>query len=283
MDGNSCDGTLISSPIVPNDEIVRTEEIIPNEQVIPNHEVPNIEVMPDEDETISVQVESVSREIKDQLLKEVSQILEEFSKDFVTIYLEHSSEPLLSILPLRSDPFYIDVAKLHANITITELGQVAFTFLTPNRERFEDEVIISDIASEIPPLLEKLLSSELISCSGFNWQDSRLGTLFQRLRKSDIDWSLIEKFDGNVVYRSRSCQFVHTLNTEPHPFFTQQCQNCQNYLQELDNKYTGGRLLNLKTESEIMDSDLMQDANAEPVPTHLEALHPAPFMSEIKR
>ena len=187
----------------------------------------------------------ISREIKDKILEEVNLVISAFS-NFVTLHLDCEEQgPLLNILSIKSDPFYVDQSVLHANITVLDTSQLLFSYLTPNREIYGDKIVINDVATELPSLLDKLSQTNLISCTGFNWQDPRLGTLFQRIRKSDIDWSLIEKFNGQVVYRSRTCKYVCpelSANTE-HPFFTSQCFDCQNYLRELDKKYMGGKIL----------------------------------------
>jgi len=195
----------------------------------------------------------ISRQTKEQLLKSVNQLLnneETYSLEFVTIYLDDdSSEPLLSILPVKSDPFYVDQALLHANVTISDASDFEFTYLTPNREKIGETLVIikSDISFQLPSLLNRLLSHELISCTGFSWYDSRLGTLFQRLRKSDIDWCLIEKFNGSIVYRSRACNYVYERNPgeQSHTFFENQCNDCQMYLRELDKKYMSGKILEI--------------------------------------
>ena len=195
----------------------------------------------------------ISRQTKEQLLKSVNQLLnneETYSLEFVTIYLDDdSSEPLLSILPAKSDPFYVDQALLHANVTISDASDFEFTYLTPNREKIGETLVIikSDISFQLPSLLNRLLSHELISCTGFSWYDSRLGTLFQRLRKSDIDWCLIEKFNGSIVYRSRACNYVYERNPgeQSHTFFENQCNDCQMYLRELDKKYMSGKILEI--------------------------------------
>ena len=118
---------------------------------------------------------------------------------------------------------------------------------------------------DLHQVLAKLSAEDLASCTGFNWNDPRLSTLFQRLRKSDIDSSLIERFDGDIIYRSRACKYVYNEGIDNvKGFFTKQCAECQNYLIDLDKKYMGGTVLqpvneNLQPKNEVVevtDSDL---------------------------
>ena len=226
------------------------------------------------DEAFEIQLQEepiISRETKVQLLKDVNQLMnnEGYSSSFVTLYLDDGSiDPLLSILPAKSDPFYVDQALLHANVTISNDSEFEFTYFTPNREKFGETIVVkSDISSQLPTLLNRLSSEELISCPGFSWFDTRLGTLFQRLRKSDIDWCLIEKFNGSIFYRARACKYVYSKEElaygTGHPFFANQCNDCQMYLRDLDKKYMSGKILELptplnsigdiKTDSEAID------------------------------
>lgn len=205
-----------------------------------------------QDEAASnLQIEPVAKEDKENALRKVDEFISSYSRDVVTIYLD-SEDPILNVLPVTSDPFYIDRSTLHANIHVTDLGEVEFCYLTPNREVFGDRILINDLPSVMPELLAKLVSNEFSSCAGFDEQDSSLGSLLQRLRKSDFALSLIEKYNGNIVYRSRSCQYVfakptaNELNDQVnHPYFENQCLNCQNYLMELDKKYMNGKLLQI--------------------------------------
>jgi len=61
------------------------------------------------------------------------------------------------------------------------------------------------------------------------------------------------------VYRSRACKYVYESNsvhqdssddqvqTSSHPFFANQCNDCQIYLRELDKKYMNGKILEFPT------------------------------------
>jgi len=71
------------------------------------------------------------------------------------------------------------------------------------------------------------------------------------------------------VYRSRSCQYVHSHSTsneeERNPFFSQQCQNCQNYLIELDKKYMGGKVLYNESNPLLADQIKNEASNQESI------------------
>lgn len=212
-------------------------------------------------ETTNLEIEPVAKEDKETLLRKVDEFITSFSQDFVTIYLD-SEDPILNVLPIKSDPFYTDRSTLHANVHISDLGEIEFFFLAPNRDIFGERILVNDLSSVMPMLLTKLTSADMHSCAGFDEQDSSLGNLFQRLRKSDFALSLIEKYNGSIVYRSRSCEFVFVKNNEVneqinHPYLENQCQSCQKYLLELDKKYMSGRLLEIP--STAMEEDFVVD------------------------
>ena len=226
-----------------------------------------------ENETIEVTNEVVSRDEKTELLRKVcDHINEKFGElQLITLFFASSNQdnnPLLSIIQPQNDPFYIDQALLHANIQVSDSGALEATVLTPNREIIH-KISVKEFDDDLNEVLNKF-NQDLSSCTGFNWNDTRLGTLFHRLRKSDIDSSLIERFNGDIIYRSRACQFVFdnsssgsSRSSEEGMCFTTQCLQCQNYLIDLDKKYMGGTILKPPTEAtdsieakkEFLDSD----------------------------
>lgn len=214
--------------------------------------------------TLDVEADAskASKDLRAHLLQKANELIAvAFQHDLVTLYVDDEACPILSVLKTRgSDPFYVDQALLHANLSVNDEGVLEFSLLSPNRELIRDIAQVYDLNSELPVLLKELSDSELESCSGFQWQDPRLGTLFQRLRKSDIDTTLIERYNGSIIYRSRTCKYSYNKVddwNEKLSFFTNQCKNCQTYLSDLDVKYTGGQIL--KTSATLSDESLEQE------------------------
>jgi hypothetical protein len=183
-----------------------------------------------------------SKEDKCAKLTHINELISQnFANDLLTIFVDDDVKPLLSILKTSMDPFFVDQAALHANVVVDNNLIVSCSILTPNRELIRDIVTIENIATDLTPILEELILSKTTACQGFQELDHRFGSLFQRLRKSDIANLLIERFNGNIIFRSRSCNFI-TAN-DGQEFFTSQCKNCQFFLADLDNKYAGGKIL----------------------------------------
>ena len=185
----------------------------------------------------------IDREEKCKVLQDVFSAISSISSGFATIFLD-DEDPLISVLPLNSDPFYIDQSLLHANIRVNDESLVEFTFLTPNREPY-DIIYITDYAEQLPTLLQRLQSHSLSACQGFYSNDPRWDTLFLRLRKFDMDRSLTEKYNGKIIYRPRNCSYLFSKEPEDSPvspMLSSQCEKCQEYLMELDKKYMNGKL-----------------------------------------
>ena len=237
------------------------------EATVQPNEASQVEALVETEELVEVTSNApvIGIDEKQSILQKVSETINEtFPHQFITLYFANGADPLLSVIQPQSDPFYVDQALLHANIKVNdESGKLEACILTPNREMVGDKMFDFDLTQ----VLNKLSAQDLASCTGFNWNDPRLGTLFQRLRKSDIDSSLIERFDGDIIYRSRSCKYVYsegedqasTAGSVKTPaFFTKQCLQCQNYLIDLDKKYMGGTVLqpineNLQPKNEVIE------------------------------
>ena len=216
--------------------------------------------MDSENETVEVTNDEFSVQEKTELLQRVCDHIKEKFSDWITLFFQENN-PLLSIIQAKNDPFYVDQALLHANIQVSNSGVLEGTILTPNREIIH-KIPLKEF-NDLDEVLDKL-KQDVSSCTGFSWNDPRLGTLFQRLRKSDIDSSLIERFNGDIIYRSRACQYVlDNSSEEVFDAFTTQCLQCRNYLIELDKKYMGGTILTphaeedgaLEPKNELLDTE----------------------------
>ena len=173
---------------------------------------------------------------------------------------------ILSKFYSRCDPFYTDQGTLHANIQIIDASTLRVVLLTPNRNVIEDHNV-SMSNSEVEQILQRLVEQKYVPCVGFDSNHQTYRNLLQRLRKSDIDGTLIEKYNGNIIFRSRSCQYTFVSNDEND--IADQCQNCYDYIVELDSKYLGGAIFakpidpisipkaetNVITQVEINDDD----------------------------
>ena len=109
---------------------------------------------------------------------------------------------------MKCDPmFWIDQGLLHMNILVLNDSTIQIVLLTPNRNIVETYQCTSD--SEVSSILNCVIERQDLPCHGFESQDHIYNQILQRVRKSDIDGTLIEKFNGKIIFRSRSCQYTY--------------------------------------------------------------------------
>lgn len=154
---------------------------------------------------------------------------------------------------MKCDPmFWVDQGLLHMNILVLNDSTIQIVLLTPNRNIVETYQCTSD--SEVSSILNCVIERQDLPCHGFESQDHIYNQILQRVRKSDIDGTLIEKFNGKIIFRSRSCQYTYqaTEVNQEHliqrhdSFEPKQCKKCREYIIELDDKYFGGVILATK-------------------------------------
>ena len=111
----------------------------------------------------------------------------------MTLFIDQNEDPLLSVLPIECDPFYIDQGILHVNIFVRGTTELEVLTLTPNREVVESQTVplINNELSELEAILQRLLEKKYVACKGFDWQNETYNIVLQRLRKTELDSTLI--------------------------------------------------------------------------------------------
>ena len=176
-----------------------------------SQESPGLDVeTPCDNETINEQEEIIlEKDIKLNILKKVNDVIvSQFSTKLLTIFIDHDQNPLLNVLSMKCDPmFWVDQGLLHMNILVLNDSTIQIVLLTPNRNIVETYQCTSD--SEVSSILNCVIERQDLPCHGFESQDHIYNQILQRVRKSDIDGTLIEKFNGKIIFRSRSCQYTY--------------------------------------------------------------------------
>ncbi len=203
----------------------------------------------------------------------------EWANELVTILVEGNDRPRLCVLRTIADPFLVDQSALRLNLEVVDDDpRLKLTVVTSSRSRVGDSVFVDDLDKDLAPALAQVSNGQLKMCHGFKENDVTWNELLSRIRKSDLANILIECYDGNVIYRARSCRIVDEsfsgcLAGKRSDLWRVQCIECQAMLSDLDEKYLGGRLLDnqdveLSAKIEIGDeSDAMMTAGGDGDPS----------------
>ena len=162
-----------------------------------------------------------------------------------------STLPLLQVMVLRPDLYLLDHRCVRINCYVDECSRIIVIKLSWNREILE-ETICDDFRIDLPPLIQDIIDMKRYSpCQGFSDQspDDGLFDVFRRLRKNDIQFILLEKYNGGIIYRSRNCKFVidslemvREENDQNYKsIFHNRCKHCQEFYTDIDVKYSHGR------------------------------------------
>ena len=165
---------------------------------------------------------------------------------------------------VKSDPYLIDYGCVRINCFVDDQMRIVVVRLSWNREVLE-EIVCDDFTTELHSIIQDLLCDEksCIPCQGFSDQDKNgLFEVFSRLRKNDIPFLLLEKYNGTIVFRSRNCRFVKDRHKEKDEninrskFFVNQCEQCINFYTQIDIKYASGRLTRVNSKIENINEEI---------------------------
>ena len=175
---------------------------------------------------------------------------------------------------VKADPHLLDYGCVRINCFVDAQLRIIIVKLSWNREIIE-EVICKDINAELQHSINELLHNEpYIPCKGFSDQHSDgLFDIFARLRKNDIPFILLEKYNGGLIYRSRNCSYVIESSKiqseeEAHnqSIFKNRCKNCQEFYTLIDNKYGYGQFATSGSQSsQKEETEESQDLSTPPV------------------
>ena len=144
--------------------------------------------------------------------------------------------------------------------------------LSWNREIVE-ELVCNDYRTDFQAIIEDLIGDDVYCpCLGFSDQDtSGVFDVFYRLRKNDIPFILIEKYNGSLIFRARNCKFVFQRNgcdSDKNEIFRNNCEHCKDIYTQMDLKYSFGRFTKAnnqtiisynKTEDNLIDTLLPKE------------------------
>jgi len=162
---------------------------------------------------------------------------------------------------VKSDPYLLDYGCVRINCFVDADMRIIVVKLSWNREILE-EIVCEDFKTELYNIInEDLLCDKTYTpCRGFSDQDtSGIFDVFSRLRKNDIPFIILEKYNGAILYRSRNCRFVIDQRRKEESvstrncttIFDNQCEQCVNFYTQIDLKYAFGRFT--KPKNKIVD------------------------------
>ena len=204
----------------------------------------------------------------------------------VIIENEPQQLPFLTVIPAptQPDPFLRDLNSLRMNCSFVTHPDVpsdfqlkAFLYSATSREIVLEVVLTDDFLSDMGPVLNTITSSSANTkhCPGFDAIEA--DDVFAKARKADIPNLLIERYDGRILYRSRSCKYV-VFNVDVEESSVKKvnfgsgahCSDCDRLFTEMDMKYNGGKYSSPEEEpaAETMEEEAV--AGLETIPEEKE-------------
>jgi len=145
------------------------------------------------------------------LLEDIESYIVLTYPDVLTILMEDPDEkPFLSVSSKYPDKFLHDQSSLRLNITQGEEEWLSCQLLTYNREVVR-EADIKNVKIDVGVIIEDMIGDRYQYCNGLTFKEE--DNFSQKIKKSDIQHILIEKYNGCVFYRSKDCKFIVDNNT----------------------------------------------------------------------
>ena len=143
------------------------------------------------------------------LLKDAEYFIRSTYPDVATFLIEDymDSSPLLIVSSKYPDSkLLIDQSSLRLNLAVGQDDrQLECRLLTWNREVVRQTMVQqAGLAREVGHLVEDMLGERFTCCNGL----TLASTVLPDLRKTDIPHILLEKYDGQLVYRARECSYI---------------------------------------------------------------------------
>ena len=167
------------------------------------------------------------------------------------------------VMVVRYDPYLFDYGCVRINCFVDDQMRIIVVKLTWNRDVIEENVCENDFKIELHSIINDLLSCDgtYVPCHGFGDQDTTgVFDVFSRLRKNDIPFILLEKYNGSILYRSRNCRFVINKNERMNAYaskekslFENKCDQCIKLYTQIDEKYAFGRFTSPKNKESIKE------------------------------
>ena len=183
-----------------------------------------------------------------------------------------TGHPLLVVIPLKADPFLVDAPAVRLDVLADPETCVlnCRVVASPSREVvYTAELEEGEAAAgALETHLEQVCGDKYRSCVGYAEEDEGVADPFLKARKTDLPNMLIGKYDGQVIYRARSCAFVVEAAADGDDLQTR-CLECRRLFEDLDVKYCSGRLTK-KCEPVDDSLEIQSDLEAEPDSTKIE-------------
>ena len=162
---------------------------------------------------------------------------------------EGGAMPFLVISSRQNpDPFLRDACAVRLNVAVNNDDALVASMFASNSRHLvkEDELDESLLSKDLEPFIQNLIGKRYSSCQGYDFEAEY--EVFVRIRKTDLPNLLIERYDGNVVFRARECSYVVESDER-------QCEACKGLYADLDQKYCMGR----KTAATYVEAEAEDD------------------------
>jgi len=136
------------------------------------------------------------------------QFLRVSSKQPDRFLVDNSDRQFLRVSSKQPDRFLVDDSVLHLNIRVSEDKKLSCELLGHNRQLYNQTELDRERLVDVGLIIEDLARDRYKSCEGLALDHAQMDKYFDQLNNTDLGHLLIEKYDNNIVYRSKSCGFI---------------------------------------------------------------------------
>ena len=201
--------------LIPQNIVNSLNQTIQSEHAYPISQPEYIEEEEDQEGDIKAAVNEQFEERKKErilgLLEDIESYIVQTYPDVLTILMEDPDEkPFLSVSSKYPDKFLHDQSSLRLNIRQGTEEWLSCQLLTYNKEVVR-QADIKNIKTDVGVIIEDMIGDRYQYCNGLTFKEE--DNFSQKIKKSDIQHILIEKYNGKVFYRSKDCKFIVDNNT----------------------------------------------------------------------
>jgi hypothetical protein len=201
--------------LIPQNIVNSLNQTIQSEHAYPISQPEDIEEEEEQEVGIKAAVNEQFEERKKErilsLLEDIESYIVQTYPDVLTILMEDPDEkPFLSVSSKYPDKFLHDQSSLRLNIRQGTEEWLSCQLLTYNREVVR-QADIKNIKTDVGVIIEDMIGDRYQYCNGLTFKEE--DNFSQKIKKSDIQHILIEKYNGKVFYRSKDCKFIVDNNT----------------------------------------------------------------------
>jgi len=201
--------------LIPQNLVSSLSQTIQSEHAYPICQAEDTEDHEDNGDTSDTaeykRIEDRKKERVLSLLEDIESFIIRTYPDVLTILMEDPDEnPFLSVSSKYPDKFLHDQSSLRLNIQQGSENCLSCMLLTYNREVIR-QTDIKNINTDVSIIIEDMIGDRYQYCRGLTFKDEE--NFCSKIKKSDIQHLLIEKYNGKVFYRSKDCKFIVDNNT----------------------------------------------------------------------